>query len=157
MKSINITTHWRNTSKSNIPPKTVETLSSKLINIYDKRLLGSFPELCPPMVIMYLQELCFKGISITHHLLGWEMTNRGQCKWSHLWNKKLHLTDILLLLEHIKEINQEGSKEFRFFETPVLGIPTQWRLGRWILGTEHIGIAVGISKDLGNYGSPMRC
>lgn len=49
-----------NTNKSNIPPKTVETLSSKLINIYDKRLLGSFPELCPPRAICTYRNCALK-------------------------------------------------------------------------------------------------
>lgn len=70
---------------------------------------------------MYLQALCFKGNSITHHVLGWEMSNRGQCKWWHLWNKKSHLTAILLHLEHIEEINHEGSKKNLDFWNPSLG------------------------------------
>lgn len=87
-----------------------------------RKIIGKLPRAVSSQGNMYLQELCFKGISITHHLLGWEMTNRGQCKWWHLWNKKSHLTDILLLLKHIEEINHEGNKEFRFWN-PSLGNP----------------------------------
>lgn len=132
-------------NKSNVPPKPVQTLSSKLINIYCKRLLGGFPQLFSPREIC-TNRSCGSQVALSCIIFEAESPIGDGVSGSTYETRSRHLTAILLHFEHIEEINHEGSKKFGFFETLGLGTQTLWRLRRWILGTGHIWIALCIIR-----------